>query len=176
MLSETAGEAWSMWLRALRFYVLVVAGINLIWEFAQLPLYTLWNQGTWREIIFAALHCTLGDILIASAALVAALIIVGRADWPFESYGAIALLSLAFGLAYTIFSEWQNVVMRRAWEYSDWMPIISTYGLRIGLSPLLQWIAVPAAAFAVARRIAGVPGITEIWRRIGCHANKSLAC
>ena len=62
-------------------------------------------------------------------------------------------LTIAFGLAYTVFSEWLNVVVRAAWAYADWMPIIPIAGLRIGLSPLLQWIVVPGAAFAIMRRV-----------------------
>jgi hypothetical protein len=39
-----------------------------------------------------------------------------------------------------------------SWAYSDWMPVIPIAGLSIGLSPLLQWIVVPAAAFAITGR------------------------
>jgi hypothetical protein len=35
----------------------------------------------------------------------------------------------------------------------DGMPIVSVAGLKIGLSPLLEWIVVPGAAFAVMRRV-----------------------
>jgi hypothetical protein len=42
-------------------------------------------------------------------------------------------------------------VVRASWAYSDWMPVIPIAGLSIGLSPLLQWIVVPAAAFAITR-------------------------
>src|SRR3546814_11930886 len=53
------------WLRALRRYMVGVALANLVWEFAHMPLYTLWETGSPSEIAFAALHCTGGDILIA---------------------------------------------------------------------------------------------------------------
>ena len=33
---------------------------HLLWEAAQLPLYTIWWTGTRREIRFAVIHCT-GD-------------------------------------------------------------------------------------------------------------------
>ena len=32
-------------------------------------LYTLWHEGTWRDIAFAAIHCTGGDVAIATATL-----------------------------------------------------------------------------------------------------------
>jgi hypothetical protein len=50
-------------------YLPWLAVLNLVWEIAQLPLYTIWNDGTRTEIAFAVLHCTLGDILIGMAAL-----------------------------------------------------------------------------------------------------------
>jgi hypothetical protein len=56
-----------------------------------------------------------------------------------------------FGIGYTVFSEWLNVVIRAAWAYSEWMPVIPLFGHKIGLSPLLQWIVVPAVAFKIVR-------------------------
>ena len=52
------------WLTALRRYVVVIGLGNLAWEFAQLPLYTIWHEGSLGEIVFAAIHCTGGDLLI----------------------------------------------------------------------------------------------------------------
>jgi hypothetical protein len=43
--------------------------LNLVWEVAQLPLYTLWVEATPGEIAFAILHCTGGDAMIAAASL-----------------------------------------------------------------------------------------------------------
>ncbi len=67
---ESAASSRRGWLSLLRHYLLAIAAGNLIWEFAQLPLYTIWRTGTPGEIVFAAVHCTGGDILIAGAALV----------------------------------------------------------------------------------------------------------
>jgi hypothetical protein len=63
----------STWLTVMRRYFAVMAVGNLVWEIAHMPLYTLWETGTAGEIVFAAIHCTGGDILIAMAALMAAL-------------------------------------------------------------------------------------------------------
>lgn len=68
-------------LDALRRYFSVIIPANLIWEFAHMPLYTIWKEGSWSEIVFAALHCTGGDILIAMSALMLALMLAGR-GWP----------------------------------------------------------------------------------------------
>jgi hypothetical protein len=87
------------------------------------------------------------------SALTLALLLAGDQRWPRERFWPIAILTIAFGLGYTAFSEWLNVFVRAAWAYSDWMPIISVAGLKIGLSPLLQWTVVPCAAFAIVRRV-----------------------
>jgi hypothetical protein len=69
-------------------------------------------------------------------------------------FAAVATLMLAFGLGYTVFSEWLNIVVRRSWAYSSLMPVVSLFGLGIGLSPLLQWIVVPTLGLYAARRAA----------------------
>jgi hypothetical protein len=135
------------WLRALRTYFAGVALGNLAWESLHLPLYTIWTTGTPGEKAFAVVHCTGGDIVIALAALTLALILVsGRGFWP------VAVLTIALGVAYAGVSEWLNVYARRSWAYSDGMPVIPFGSYRIGLSPILQWIFVPAASLWAARR------------------------
>lgn len=137
----------TLWHGALRRYLAPVAIGNLIWEFFQMPLYTIWWTGTWREIVFAAVHCTGGDLLIALSSLTAALLLVGNGNWPEERFRAVAGLTILFGTSYTVFSEWLNIVIRAAWAYSDLMPVIPMFGLEVGLSPLLQWLLIPTAAF-----------------------------
>lgn len=146
------------WLRALRTHLAVIAAGNLAWEVLHMPLYTVWTSGTWKEIAFAALHCTGGDVLISLASLTAALLLVGDAEWPRSASWPVLMITVALGLAYTVFSEWLNIVIRAAWDYSDAMPVIPFAGLRVGVSPLLQWIVVPFIAFAWVRRIRPEPG------------------
>ncbi len=132
-------------------YLGIIAVGNLLWESLQLPLYTIWSTGTVGEQAFAVIHCTGGDILISLSALTLALVTVGDKSWPRGRFRQIAGLALIFGLAYTVFSEWLNVEVRATWGYSTWMPVVPIAGLQIGLSPLLQWIVVPSAAFAITR-------------------------
>ena len=140
------------WLSALRAYLLAVAAGDLAWEAAHLPLYTLWRTGTAGEKLFAVVHCTLGDLLIALAALALGLVLAGHRDWPVRRFGAVAALTVAFGLGYTAFSEWLNVVVRETWAYSELMPVVPVFGIKVGVSPLLQWIVVPALALHLAHR------------------------
>ena len=136
------------WLPALRRYFCVVIAGNLTWEFAQLPLYTLWKTGSATEIVVAVLHCTGGDILIAVATLIGSLLLLGTAEWPRARFRPVAAATLIAGVATTAFSEYINTA-RGAWSYSDLMPTLP--GTGIGLAPLAQWIVVPILAFAAVR-------------------------
>ena len=139
------------WILVLRRYFVFTAIANLAWEFAHSPFYTIWNEASLSKIVFAATHCWAGDILIATATLILSLLLVG-AGWPASSVAnrRVASLTVAFGVGYGLFSEWLNIVVRGAWAYTDLMPVIPFFGA--GLSPVLQWIAIPLAAFWWARR------------------------
>ena len=141
------------WHAALRRYFAALAAGNLAWEFAQMPLYTIWRTGSGGEIAFAALHCTGGDLLIGLSALMIALLSVGNGAWPNERFRPVIALTIAIGVAYTLFSEWLNIVVRAAWAYSDLMPVIPVFGFQVGLSPLMQWIVIPTAALLWARAV-----------------------
>ena len=136
------------WRVALTRYLLASATLHLIWEVVQLPLYTIWRTGTAREVWFAIAHCTAGDVMIAALTLIAAIVLVGRRKWPTGNYTVVAACAIAFGIGYTAFSEWLNL-SRSNWAYSELMPIIPVLG--VGLSPLLQWLVVPALAFSWVR-------------------------
>lgn len=139
------------WLGALRAYLAVVALGNLLWEAAHLPLYTIWNTGSAGEKAFAVVHCTGGDLLIALSSLTIALVLAGDREWPECRLPSVVILTVFFGVAYTTFSEWLNIVVRKSWAYSELMPVISVFEFDVGLSPLLQWIVVPLTAFWFAR-------------------------
>ena len=138
------------WPRAVRLYLGVSLVAHLGWEVLQLPLYTLWSTGTLKQRAFAVVHCTLGDAMIAGLSLLLALALFARAPWPRTSVARVYFASLAFGVGYTIYSEWLNVNVRGSWAYSDLMPVVPVIGT--GLAPLLQWIVVPTLALWVAIR------------------------
>ena len=138
-------------LGAIRIYLSLSVVGNLIWEALQLPLYMIWQNGTSRQQAFAVIHCTAGDFLIATSALVLALMTVGHNDWPASHLKRVATVAIALGLGYTIFSEGLNVFVRSSWSYSEWMPAVSLAGWKVGLSPLLQWSIVPTACFVLTR-------------------------
>jgi hypothetical protein len=127
-------------------YLPWLGGLNLAWEIAQLPLYTLWSEASAGTIAFSVAHCTAGDIAIGAGALLMVLIL-GRegavAQWRWRR---IAVLTALAGAAYTVFSEWSNTAIQGSWAYSGLMPTLKMAGIYIGLSPLLQWLVLPPLA------------------------------
>lgn len=135
-------------------YLLLAAAMNLVWEVAQLPLYTLWQTATRAELIAAVAHCTAGDLLILMAALGIALLFAGDRAWPGQGYARVAIATTVLGLGYMIFSEWLNVEVLRNWAYAPAMLLVPPFGT--GLTPLLQWLIIPPMAATLVRP-AGVP-------------------
>jgi len=148
-----------LWAQFAFRYFVVFAPFSLIWEFAHMPLYTLWQSGTVGQIILYGLHCTGGDILIALSALTGAVVLFGRSNWPTNRSALVLGSMLLFGLGYTIYSEWLNTVVRESWGYSDLMPVLPPLGT--GLTPMLQWIFVPLVSYVYALRYVTRPTLRE---------------
>lgn len=131
-------------------YLVVAMVANLSWEAAQLPLYTIWQTARVGELAFAVAHCTAGDLMILASAVLAALLLVGGQQFPHRGYARVILVATVLGVAYTLFSEWMNVEIRRSWAYSAAMPTLPPLGT--GLAPFLQWVLIPPIASALANR------------------------
>lgn len=121
--------------------------LNLPWELAQLPLYTLVSARAASDVVYAIAHCTIGDVLIAMTVFLLASALLRRTDWPLSRPVAGGAWVTVAGMAYTAWSEWRNVYELGSWAYSASMPLV--FG--IGLSPLLQWLFLPAATLLVFR-------------------------
>lgn len=143
----TAPHREISWRKALAVYLAGSAGLHLIWEIVQLPLYTIWRTGTHFEIAFAVIHCTAGDVIIAAVSLVAAIVLFGNRTWPPRRWLPVVVATLVFGITITIYFEWLNTTVRKTWAYSDLMPTVPMLGT--GLSPLLQWVVVPICVFVI---------------------------
>ncbi len=140
------------WLQSLRRYIVGTFALHLAWEVLQLPLYTIWTAEPRAKQAFAVLHCTIGDVMIASLTLLIALSLVGRAAWPGVGSRVVWLLTVVLASGYTVYSEWLNVSVRGSWAYAPLMPTVPVIGT--GLAPLLQWLVVPTLVlwFATGRR------------------------
>lgn len=147
-----ARPAWKFIL--LRF-VPLLAALNLAWEAAQLPLYTIWHEAPWRDIAYALAHCTAGDVLIGVFALMATLIVTRAGPAGTWRTAPLVAGTALLSVSYTVFSEWMNTVIYEHWTYSDLMPLVPPLGT--GLSPLLQWLIVPCAALCLALRMNRAP-------------------
>lgn len=133
-------------------YLPWLGGLNLVWESAQLPLYTLWSEASAGAMAFAVAHCTAGDMAIGTAALFL-MLILGRegsvAQWRWRRIAVGAALA---GAAYTVFSEWYNTAVLGSWAYSQLMPTLQLGEIVVGVSPLTQWLTVPPLALYLAGR------------------------
>ena len=146
---DTTGQQTASVLRCMFVrYVAVLTAMSLAWEFAQMPLYTLWAEGTAGEILYAGLHCTVGDALIGGTALFLALLLFGPTGWPRYGKTRVLVATVVVGVTYTIFSEWLNVEVRGSWAYSPLMPTVPFLGT--GLTALVQWLILPVAAYHLA--------------------------
>jgi uncharacterized protein (TIGR03382 family) len=143
----TAGETWRF--VAIR-YAPWLAALNLAWEVAQLPLYTLWRHGSPGEIVYSVLHCTVGDVLIGVSALLMALALTRAGSVMAWRTRRILPAATALAVAYTVFSEWLNTEVRGTWAYTDQMPTLPIVGT--GVAPLLQWLLLPGLAWILSRR------------------------
>jgi hypothetical protein len=132
-------------------YLPWLAGLNLAWEVGQLPLYTLWQEGTAAWIAFSVAHCTAGDVMIGATALAAALVLTRAREAARWRWGPIAAVTAILATVYTGFSEWVNAGLLHYWQYAERMPVVEIGGATIGVSPLAQWLLLPALALRLAR-------------------------
>ena len=134
-------------LRATVLWGAFAAVLNFGWEIAQLPLYTLYREADRGVIAYAVAHCTVGDVLISLGCYAVAALATRDGRWPLTRPATGASVAIAAGFAYTVFSEWLNVSVRRSWGYAPAMPAV--FG--IGVSPLAQWLVVPAGVLLLVR-------------------------
>jgi hypothetical protein len=64
----------------------------------------------------------------------------------------VATAVVAFGVGYTIGSEYINTIVRGSWAYTAWMPTLPWIGT--GRALLTQWMVLPASALCRPRRAA----------------------
>ena len=103
----------SDWLTTFRRYLLASAVGHLVWELAQLPLYTIWRTGTTRDIATAVVHCTLSDLSIALVTLSLALVVIGSPAWPAQQFAAVLATVVILSVSYTVYSEYVSTIVRQ---------------------------------------------------------------
>ena len=68
--TRSPGNQTVPWLRTLRCYITFVAAANLVWEFAHILFYTLWETGSTGEIVFAAVIGLMAAFLAGAVSFV----------------------------------------------------------------------------------------------------------
>jgi len=133
--------------------------LELLWEVAQFPLYTVWHEGNWSYILYGLAHCTLGDLLILLTAYWAVALLNRSRYWYRANILVNGCLFILLSLGYTIYSEIVNVSIKGTWEYTELMPIVPV--IEIGGMPFLQWVLVPSVLLWLMRIFTPrtVPGI-----------------
>lgn len=123
--------------------------VHFAWEMLQIPLYQEMTELPHGAGVWTCTKATIGDVAIAVAAYLAAAW-TGRTFfwfcrppvWPTAVY-------FATGLSITVVFEFFATVVLQRWDYSDLMPTLPL--LNTGMSPLLQWVIVPAVVLAGTR-------------------------
>lgn len=130
-------------------YMISMAAGNLLWEILQQPFYTLWQTASLAYLIFAIVHCWIGDLMIAALCLALGIFVSIKIQSK-QFFPCGTLVTVLAGIAYTIFSEWRNTSIHHFWTYSVYMPRLPFVGT--GLLPILQWVVIPLIALYLARK------------------------
>ena len=115
--------------------------LQLLWEIAQFPLYTVWHEGDWSFILYGLVHCTLGDLLILLSVFWLISLFNKSRYWVFSPSMPNIVVFTVIGLSYTIFSEILNTRIKGTWGYTELMPIVPV--IEVGGMPFLQWLLIP---------------------------------
>ena len=121
--------------------VVLALPLQLLWEIAQFPLYTVWHEGDWSYILYGLVHCTLGDLLIHLGAFWIISLLNRSRRWIYSPKLVNVLLFIIIGLGYTIYSEIVNTRIKGTWGYTENMPIVPVFD--IGGTPFMQWLLIP---------------------------------
>ena len=130
-------------LHVLLVFALFTFLFHFAWEILQAPLFARMPMVSHWLATLVCLKATFGDIGIALASFSAGAVADKTWAWFVNPSKTALAIYLATGVLITIAFEWYAVYWAGRWSYSELMPIVPL--LRVGLAPLLQWIALPLA-------------------------------
>ena len=97
--------------------------LHFVWEFLQVPTYAgMAEMARWLGFWTASL-------------------VARTRHWMGNQVALPVLVFLGTGIVLTVGFEFYYTQVTQRWTYSDLMPLVPPFGT--GLSPLLQWMAVP---------------------------------
>lgn len=127
--------------------------LHFVWEFLQVPTYAgMAEMAHWQGIKLCT-SATVGDVGFALTAFWTASLVAQTRHWIGDPAVLPFVVFLATGIALTIGFEFYYTQIVYRWTYSDLMPLVPPF--RTGLSPLLQWIAIPPVVLWLTRRHLG---------------------
>ena len=139
---------WQPWVAIGGFAAL----LHFPWEMLQAPFYqNLAKAEHWAAVLECG-HATLGDAGIALTAYGLTSLLRRDRLWLARSSSSAWAVYLLTGLLLTIVLEAINVYVLHRWSYSGHMPMV--FG--IGLTPLMQWLVLPALNLWLAGRHLGL--------------------
>jgi hypothetical protein len=124
--------------------------LNFVWEFVQVPMFTGMAEMSHWEAIKLCLSATLGDVGFALTAFWTASVAARSRNWILHPTRLPVIAFVAVGIVLTVGFEYQYTNVSLRWAYSDVMPLVPPIGT--GLSPLLQWLAIPPLVIWLTRR------------------------
>lgn len=133
-------------MRRLFAVFLAAYALHFAWEMGHASLFTPMDRLPYRTATAWCARAAGWDVVIGIAAYLAAALAARRLLWIRERTWLPVAIYFAVGLGVTIAIERWALSFGR-WQYVEAMPTIAG----IGLSPLLQWIGVPAVILAVVR-------------------------
>jgi len=133
-------------MRRVSAIALAAYALHFAWEMGQASLFTPMDRLPFWQATGWCARAAGWDVVIGAAAYLAATVAARRFLWIRQRARLPFAIYFAVGLGITIVIERWAVSVGR-WQYHEAMPTIAG----IGLSPLLQWIVVPAAIIALAR-------------------------
>jgi len=144
-----AGDAAADGRRSLPYFAALTLGLHYMWELGQARLYRNFEGVSFMRHAFTCFRASLGDVLIAGIGYLLAALLSRDLWWPLKDKWpwTPAALWLATGEAITIAVE-RWALGSGASTYGRSMPTV----LGLGLSPLLQWLIVPAVTLLLIRR------------------------
>ncbi len=129
--------------------VFATYALHLGWEIGHASLFDpMSGLPFWTHLAWCA-RAAGWDVVISATAYLAAAVAGRRIAWVQRRAWWSPTIYFAFGITVTALIErWALDVGR--WQYRDAMPTIAG----IGVTPLLQWIVVPAAILVLVRWVA----------------------
>lgn len=126
--------------------------LNYPWEFLQVPLFEGMSTADHWDAVRTCTRAALGDAVIMLIAYWAVSLAARSRSWVLAPSTARIVMFAATGVLITIAIERLAVagIWLGGWRYSSLMPVVP--GIKVGLSPLLQWVVLPPLVVWFSRR------------------------